>query len=315
MNNEACRELQIANELRYAEKHISAAILEEILQNTEITQRIELGITLMRAWIAKWTGEYEEQCSSEKYFESKKSRVLQIAKLNLQELITDIFVNTTLLAPRPELFVSVTAQLAHKLGFDEKREAIQTVAEVIGVLADTDLYDLTKVSDRSSVRLQSKIAVSEELQDAIDRAQYLPPMVCEPEEITTNYKSPYLTFNESQILGKRNAHSEDICLDVINLQNKVPLRLDTYFLSKCKETPTKPISNEEQLVAWEQFKQESKDVYHLMISQGNRFWIPNRPDKRGRLYACGYHITPQGTAYKKAMIELANEEVITGVPT
>jgi len=305
--------LQMENELLYAEKHISNHILEEILENAEIIRRRDLGIELLKTWIAKWTGEYKDQCSTPKYFESKKERVTQLAKLNLEELVTDIFVNTTLLAPQPELFVSITAQLAHKLGFSEKREAIQTVAEMVSVLAETDLYDLTKASDRSSVRLQSKIVVSLELQDAIARAQYMPPMVCVPPEIADNYKSPYLSFNECQILGKQNAHGEDICLDVINLQNKVPLQLNQAFLAAVDETPSKPFSSMEQKKAWDVFVRQSEAVYELMLNQGNRFYLPTRPDKRGRLYASGYHITTQGTAYKKAMLEFANEEIVKGV--
>lgn len=308
-------EQQMNNELLYAEKHIVKHILAEILADDEITRRRDLGVTLLKNWVANWTGVYKGQCSTPEYFESKKQRVLQIAKLDLEELVTDIFVNTTLLAPRPELFVSVTAQLAHKLGFSDKRESIQTTAEIVGVLAETDLYDLTKASERSSVRLQSRIVVSPELQDAIDRAQYLPPMVCVPPDVTDNYKSPYLSFNECQILGKKNAHSEDICLDVLNLQNKVPLQLDRDFLNHVEEKPSFNLDTSEKKEAWRMFKRQSEAVYDLMISQGNKFYIPNRPDKRGRLYASGYHITTQGTAYKKAMIEFANEAIVKGAPT
>ena len=51
-----------------------------------------------------------------------------------------------------------------------------------------------------------------------------------------------------------------------------------------------------------------------MVSQGNRFYLTHKVDKRGRIYAQGYHITTQGTAFKKAMIELAEPEFIEGAP-
>jgi hypothetical protein len=33
------------------------------------------------------------------------------------------------------------------------------------------------------------------------------------------------------------------------------------------------------------------------------------------MYACGYHMNPQGAAFKKAQLELAKEELVEGVPT
>jgi len=51
-----------------------------------------------------------------------------------------------------------------------------------------------------------------------------------------------------------------------------------------------------------------------MVSQGNEFYLTNKVDKRGRIYSQGYHINTQGTSFKKAMIDLAHEELVTGMP-
>jgi DNA-directed RNA polymerase len=51
-----------------------------------------------------------------------------------------------------------------------------------------------------------------------------------------------------------------------------------------------------------------------MVQCGNHFYLTHKVDKRGRIYACGYHINTQGTAFKKAQLELVNEEIVTGVP-
>jgi DNA-directed RNA polymerase len=50
-----------------------------------------------------------------------------------------------------------------------------------------------------------------------------------------------------------------------------------------------------------------------MINSGNEIYLTNKVDKRGRIYAQGYHITTQGTSFKKAMLELAHEELVTGI--
>ena len=47
---------------------------------------------------------------------------------------------------------------------------------------------------------------------------------------------------------------------------------------------------------------------------GNKFYFTHKVDKRGRLYCQGYHINYQSASYKKAMIELANKEIIDGIP-
>ena len=52
-----------------------------------------------------------------------------------------------------------------------------------------------------------------------------------------------------------------------------------------------------------------------MLYHGNKFWLQNKVDKRGRIYTSGYHISPQGSSFKKAMINLANKEIVTGLDT
>jgi hypothetical protein len=140
-------------------------------------------------------------------------------------------------------------------------------------------------------------------------------MVCEPLEAVNNHDSGYLTHSDCLILGQNNDHSHDICIDVINTQNKIPLKLETEFLSTVEEMPKKPLDTVEKLHQWGVFKADSYSRYLLIAGQGNRFWLTNKVDTRGRLYAQGYHISTQGSAFKKAMIEFAHEEIVTGVPT
>jgi hypothetical protein len=162
--------------------------------------------------------------------------------------------------------------------------------------------------------LVSRIPLSSALIKFVENSSYLPPMVCEPLELTTNYCSGYLSHKDSLILGKSNHHDGDICLDVLNTINKVELQLDTKFLSTVEETPTFELDTPEKIAQWDRFKRQSYKFYSLMVSQGNRFYLTHKYDKRGRIYAGGYHINSQGTAFKKASIELAREELVEGMP-
>ena len=308
-------DLQRSNEYYYAQKHINKYALKEIQSNPQTIAKRDLGVKLLEDWIEHWKAPFTTQCTTEAYYLKKNLRLKLIEALDLKELVTDIFAHIALIAHTPELFVSCTAQLAAKLGFDEKRDAIQTVAEIISVLSNTDAFDLTKEQSNSSVMVLSNIVLSPALKDAIERSQFMPPMVCTPPEVKHNYDSPMLTYNECQILGKQNGHSGDICLDVINKQNEVPLQLDTHFLSTVEEEPTFEIDSLEKSNNWMTFKKQSHEMYKLLVRQGNQFYLTNKVDKRGRLYSSGYHINTQGSAYKKAMIELANEEVVQGVPS
>jgi len=293
--------MQEMNEMRFNRKHIDVKIRHAIETNEENMEKVLHGVELI-----------EEYMGSE-YYASKNERVSQLKVLDIKELVTDIFVGIAYVQ-RAELFTSVTAKLASRLGFNDRVAAILTVAEMLAVLCDTDAFDINKVSKQASLMVISRLYMPENLLEFIRNSEYLPPMVCEPLELTHNYSSGYLTHNDSLILGSGNHHDGDICLDVLNKMNKVALRIDTDFVSSFEEEPTFEFETPEQHQNWINFKRQSYEFYMLMVEQGNKFYLTHKNDKRGRIYASGYHITTQGTGFKKAMLELANEEIVDGVP-
>lgn len=293
--------LQEENEKRYSRKHIDGYIREEIAANPDMQSKITEGVSLLTDYI------------NGTYYASKMARIEQIKNLDLTDLVTDLFVGVAYFQ-REELFTSVTAQMASRLKFSDKTEAIKTIAEVMAVLCQTDAYDIFKADKMASLAVISRIPLSTKLLHYIANSAYLPPMVCEPMELENNFSSGYLTHNDSLILGTGNHHDGDICIDVLNTINKVALQLDTAFLSTVEEEPTFELDTAEKIANWDAFKRQSYSFYALMAEQGNEFYLTNKVDKRGRIYAVGYHITTQGTAFKKAMIELAHEELIEGMP-
>lgn len=316
-------ELQQGNEERYNRKHIDAKLRAFILGSIEGKAKIYEGVALLQQWL------------NGQYYASKMARLEQLKLLDLEQLVLELFVGMAYCL-KPVLYTSITAQLASRLKMDDKPAAIQTLAEVMAVLCATDVFDISKANASASLMLHSNITLPDELVEFILHSEYLPPMVCEPKELQSNYDSGYLTHTDSLILGKGNHHDGDICLDVLNLINRVPLKLDTQFLSTFEEMPNEitvekmkknalkkgDIIDDAEAKArvqkaldnWKDFKLQSYRFYDLMVQQGNRFWITNKVDKRGRIYSSGFHINPQGASFKKAMIEFANEEIVTGVP-
>ena len=294
--------LQELNEQRYNRKHIDVKIRNEIEASALMTTKLQQGVDLVDAYIKG------------KYYDSKMSRVAQLNDMDIPALVMDLFIGIAYCL-KPELFTSVSAQLASRLKFSEQTAAITTVAELMGVLCQTDAFDITKESKMASLMVVSRIPLSDELIKFIENSQYLPPMVCEPLELTHNYSSGYLTHNDSLILGSGNHHDGDICLDTLNTMNTVALQLDTDFLSSVDEEPTYELDTQDKIDQWKRFKEQSTKFYVLMAEQGNQFYLTHKVDKRGRAYASGYHLSTQGTSYKKAMLEFATEEIVEGVPT
>jgi len=293
---------QRAVEERFNRKHIDGYIRQELADNPESQEKIEHGVVLLTEWLSK------------DYYDSKNARLAQLKGLELRSLVEEIFVGIAYFQ-RPELFTSVTAQLAGRLGFDDKADAIKTMAEMLAVLCITDAFDIGKEHKMASLMLVSRLFLSDETKKFIEGSEYLPPMVCEPCELTSNYDSGYLTHRDSLILGSGNHHDGDICLDVLNTMNRVCLKLDLEFLSTVEEEPTFDLDTPEKRDMWMDFKRKSYDMYLLMAKLGNQLYLTHKVDKRGRIYAQGYHLNTQGTAFKKAMLELHREEIVTGVPT
>jgi hypothetical protein len=287
-------------EKRFNRKHIDAKLRKFIEADADLQEAIDHGVELIEQWM---------QCD---YYESKNRRLEQLKDMDMRALVTELFIGIAYVL-REELFTSVTAQLASRLGFNDKTEAITTVSELIAVLCETDVFDINKAERSASLMILSGINLPDDLVQFIEESQFLPPMVCEPLELTHNFSSGYLTHNSSLILGSGNHHDGDLCLDVLNLCNSVPLQLDTQFLSTVEENPTFALDDQDKVEDWKRFKEHSYMFYELMANNGNRFHFTHNPDKRGRLYCHGYHLSTQGTAFKKAMIEFAEEELVEGV--
>jgi hypothetical protein len=295
--------LQEMNEERYNRKHIDAKIRKAIESSFITKHQIEHGVELINTYKA----------AIDKYHPSKQARIRQLDNMDVPEMVQDMFIGIAYFQ-QPELFTSVAAQITARLRLSDKVDAITTVAEMLAVLADTDAFDITKDSKMASLKLQSRIPLGERLVKFIECSEFLPPMLCSPLELTHNYSSGYLTHNDSLILGNGNHHDGDICLDVLNIMNSVPLQLSTEFLCKVEEEPTFDLDTTEKVQQWNQFKAQSYEFYLMLAEQGNKFYFTHKVDKRGRIYAHGYHLNPQGTAFKKAMLEFADEEVVSGVP-
>lgn len=296
---------QEMNERRYSRKHIDGYIREAMQKHPVMQEVVQDGVKLVR--------EYIDKAVAGEYYDYKNARVIQLQNMDLTILVEDIFVGTAYCL-KDELFTSVSAQMASRLRFSDKEEAIATTAELLAVLCNTNVFDIRKQGKYGSMTVLSNLKLDQAILDKMDTGMYLPPMVCKPEILTSNYQSPYLTHNDSVILGSNNHHDFDVCLDVLNIMNSVELSLDLDFLCKVEEEHVKEFENQDDRDNWNTFKRQSYQVYSLLERDGNVFHMGHKYDKRGRVYASGYHVTTQGSGFKKAMLEFAQQELVEGVP-
>lgn len=198
---------------------------------------------------------------------------------------------------------AVVAQVKYLIK-DDPLPKVKTMGEILFLFAEADLINLYKgVEDQWTVSVDFQY--DRATQNKIDRIKYMPPMLVQPKPIRNWKDNGYLTLKDSGIiLNNYMKNDGHYCLNNLNHFNQQPLHLNVDFLTRCQ----KDIPEDPQLA---RFLKETWEVATDIIHTGNTFYMNHKYDKRGRQYAQGYHINPQGDGYHKAMIDGNNLEKLT----
>lgn len=192
----------------------------------------------------------------------------------------------------------------------------QEVADMILQCCEVDLLHWNPAF--SQLIVEPALQIPEHVQRDLDLYQFPLPMVIEPRKVKSNRDTGYV-LNRGSIILKKNHHEEDVCLDHINRMNRVKFTInqDTARmvanawrnLDKPKEGESKE-DFEKRKRAFEKFDRTAKTIHKILEDNGNCFYLTHKVDKRGRSYCQGYTVTYQGNAWCKAVIELAEKELI-----
>jgi len=197
---------------------------------------------------------------------------------------------------------------------------LQACSDMVLKAAEADLMDW----DALATQFVFRIDVSEDVYADLERYQYPLPLVVAPKEVCRNHDTGYHSEDSryGSLLLKHNHHDDDICLDHINRVNGVKLcinpntvamiqnrwrDLDHQKDGESREDYTKRVK------AFEKYDRSSRDVIAHLLMLGNEFHLTHRYDKRGRCYAQGYHVNPQGNDWSKAVVEFVEKELVSGV--
>ena len=131
----------------------------------------------------------------------------------------------------------------------------------------------------------------DEIMDKVFSKFFPLPLVEPPQMLYKERGAAYHTERASQsVLGEYSGQRTN--LDTLNLLNTIPLRVNQSVLAMGipKEDP--------------KFHKDSSKVFEEL---GDRpFWLTWQFDFRGRVYARGYHVNPQGDDWHKAVVEFAD---------
>ena len=308
--------LQEKIEKTFSKKFITAQAVDDLLTCESIVNKLNRGVEYVTAWLNK------------DHDIDRELRLLAVRELDIKELVMQVVACISLECQKPMKLVSVASLCARHLNMSDKVEAIHTMAEIIAVLGETDLFDNKKT--REGWIVISRVELDTEVTQYADNALYLPPLIIKPRKVRHNRDSGYITQRgESLILGfYENYHDDNICLDVLNTLNSNEYELDTDFINQYEEQwhreelsqqEYEELSHADREIynmdekTWKKFQEQGKFFQHLMIHHGNSFYLCNKVDKRGRIYSSGYHVNVQGSSFKKAMVNFKHREIPTGL--
>lgn len=190
----------------------------------------------------------------------------------------------------------------------------QATADQLLLAAEADLVDW----DSNFQVFIVKFELSADVQEELDRYQFPLPMVVKPKYVRHNLEVGYFNSKGSIIL-RDNHTNDDVCLDHINRMNAIKLTINTTTakmiknkwrnLDKVKPGETRD-DFERRKKAFEKYDRTSHAVMGLLTQEGNEIHLTHKFDKRGRTYCQGYHVSYQGNAWNKAVVEFFDKEVI-----
>ncbi len=192
----------------------------------------------------------------------------------------------------------------------------QVVANRLLLMVEFDYLDYNADTGMFMV----KFDISEDVQALLDRYQYPLPMILPPKEVKDNFSTGYHTIQGSIILnGSPYFANVDVCLDHLNRINGVPLTLDFSVIRSNEGKYIKPTRKEGE--SYDDFRKRLKqasvfygvsvEVMEGLHELSDVLYLTHKYDRRGRCYASGYHINPQGTDYNKAVLQLYHKEMLT----
>lgn len=178
--------------------------------------------------------------------------------------------------------------LIGRMRTSDNPEDTARIGEIALQMCKAELFDLVQTSNGYLDVKPIFVCDADVLAEVHDK-EHMPPMICKPKKLTRNTSSAYLSVDVSSLIcGRGNHHDGELCLDALNILNSVPLELAPMYIKDWSTEHT------------------------YILENGNKFYLPHKYDKRGRIYCQGWNISYQSHEEKKAQINFSQKEIIEG---
>lgn len=260
----------------------------EHLDNSEMLPEMDEALHLAFHWAHDDHGYASKNARIQEYRDNARS----LPRMDHYEVFCHIFIGA-LLHPQGMTYQAMIGYIAGNIGCEDPLDRAKCAAELIALAYQADLIVITKSGDSFLITTEFELPV--EIPEFVKhRPEYKPPA----------------PLDVNRILGNRfKQHDLDTCLDHLERMNAIPLTLEHRLIAELPETPSSEPETDEQAEQWEDFRRRSQEAYAEAI-QHQRFWLKHNYDTRGRTYCKGYYINYQGASYKKAIVQLAEKEVV-----
>ena len=257
----------------------------EYLDSQEILPEMEKAIDMCVAWGGHDHG-----------YESKNARIKEwgASSCDFYDIVSRIFAGV-IMSPEGITYQALIGFISGSVTCADPLARAQCASEIIAITFLTDLIVIEQITDKT-------LMITTDFDLTIDIPEF-------PQHAPVFKKSQVMT---NQILGNSfKQHDEDACIAHINTMNAIQLCLETRIVDSYSEFPFSDPETDEQVEQWHQFVEDSYHMYRDVIdSHNNKFYLEHANDTRGRCYCKGYYINYQGSSYKKAIVQLANKEVV-----
>jgi len=240
-------------------------------------------------------------------YESKQERIDEVG------VPTDAIVEAIFVSLLPLKVVTpiqtVIGQVASVFSYWDRLDDFKMAADCIAELGDIGLFELVDQYDydnnEKTIGIKSFFALDEDVQEEVDSILYTPPAF-KPFQYD---KNGYIngTYCTPKAFARRDVEQN---IHYLNTIQKVKYKLNKDML-RFKEVANKVLTDGKSQKQFAKHVEETKAICKDYKDAG--FYFKWKYDSRGRSYPNGYHINGQGSEYKKAMLNFAHEEKLTGI--
>lgn len=226
----------------------------------------------------------------------------EIDNRGIYELIISVF--TATLTNEEMTYQAMVGMLNHKIKLPDEINRIEVYADIIGLISSTGLIDITSTKGEYHM-----LSTDYELGEAIPQDDKHTTITLRPQPVESNYDRE----TGSLLLGhSMNHHEGYLRLSHINRMNNIPFKIYKDFVDSYEEAPKHEPVSKDEIIQWECHKEEALNKYEELVGQEAKFHIRHKYCTRGRCYSGSYYINPQGSSFKKAVVQLYRGEVVEG---